>query len=61
LNKKRIYWLVGLILLVLSAYIIPYLFIGDISRITASFLFWTVFAIIAIISTIKITGYWREK
>jgi len=59
LNKKRLIWLIWFMLLILSAFIVPYLFIGGISRITASFLFWTLFAITAIISTIKIIGHWR--
>ncbi len=59
LNKKRLMWLIWLMLLILSAFVVPYLFIGEISRVTASFLFWTLFAITAIISTIKIIGHWR--
>ncbi len=60
LKKLRIYWILWFLILIVSAYIIPYQFIGGISKITASFLFWTVFAIFAIISTLKIITYWRD-
>ncbi len=60
MKKKRFYWVIWLVVLVLSAYIVPYVFIGNIHRAGASFLFWTLFAVLAIISTIKITTYWRE-
>ncbi len=60
LTFKRWFWLIWLVILVLSAYVIPYVFIGGIVKITASFLFWTVFALVAIFSTIKIISYWRD-
>lgn len=60
MKKLRINWIMWLIFLVSLAYIIPYLFIGGIGKVTASFLFWTLFAVAAILSTVKIISYWRD-
>lgn len=60
LSRKRWFWFICLSLLILSAYIVPYVFLGGITRITASFLYWTLFAITAILFTIRIIKNWRE-
>jgi len=60
LKKLRKFWVSFLIILVLSAYIVPYLFLSDYETMSGAFLYWTIFALIAIFSTIKITKYWRE-
>jgi len=60
LKKKRIYWVLWLVVLILSAYFVPFVLLRNVNQIEASFLFWTIFAILAIISTIKITSYWSE-
>ncbi|MBS3811164.1 MAG: hypothetical protein KGY44_04795 [Halanaerobiales bacterium] len=60
LKKKRIYWVLWLVALILSAYFVPFVLLRNVNQIEASFLFWTIFAILAIISTIKITSYWSE-
>ncbi|AZO94657.1 hypothetical protein [Halocella sp. SP3-1] len=60
LSRKRWFWFICLSLLILSAYIVPYVFLGDIARITASFLYWTLFAVLAIFFTIRIIKNWRD-
>ncbi len=60
LKKKRIFWVLWLVALILSAYFVPFVLLRDVNQIEASFLFWTIFAVLAIISTIKITSYWSE-
>jgi len=60
LKKKRIFWVLWLVVLILSAYFVPFVLLRDVNQIEASFLFWTIFAVLAIISTIKITSYWSE-
>lgn len=60
LSYLRKVWLLWLIVLVISAYLIPYKFLGQINKITASFLFWTFFALVAIASIFRIINYWRE-
>lgn len=60
LKSRRVRWFVWLLILVLSAYIVPYLFLEDTNKATGSFFFWTAFAITAIISTFKIIGMWRD-
>lgn len=61
LNKKRVLWIVWLIVLIISAYFVPYIILRNVNQIEASFLYWTLFALAAIISTIKITTYWSDK
>jgi len=60
LKKLRKFWVLFLTILVLSAYIVPYLFLNNFKTINGAFLYWTIFALAAIFSTIKITKYWRE-
>jgi uncharacterized membrane protein YhaH (DUF805 family) len=61
LKKKRNFWIIWLLALILSAYFVPYVLLRNINQIEASFLYWTIFAVLAIISTIKITTYWSDK
>ncbi len=60
LSKLRKFWVLFLIILVLSAYIVPYLFLSNFEKMSGAFLYWIVFALVAIFSTIRITKYWRE-
>ncbi|MFW5976585.1 MAG: hypothetical protein ACOCQS_01425 [Bacillota bacterium] len=60
MNTERKFWLIWLVILVLSAYIVPYYVINDVEKITGPFLFWTIYAIIAIISTLIIINKWRN-
>ncbi|HKL13932.1 MAG TPA: hypothetical protein VJ907_10030 [Halanaerobiales bacterium] len=60
LNKKRLFWVLWLLVLILSAYFVPFVLLRDVNQIEASFLYWTIFAILAIFSTIKITTYWSD-
>ena len=61
LDKLRKRWVIFLIILVLSAYIVPYMFLNHIEKASGAFLYWIIFALIAIFTTIKITNYWREE
>jgi positive regulator of sigma E activity len=60
LKTKRIIWLIWLAILVISAYVIPYVFLDGVQRVTGAFLFWSIFALVAIGSTIRIISYWRD-
>lgn len=60
MTKRRLLWVVWLVILILSAYIVPYILLNDVNKITGAFLYWTLFALIAIFSTIKIINYWRD-
>lgn len=61
LSKKRLKWIIWLLALIISAYFVPYVLLRNVNQIEASFLYWTLFALVAIISTIKITTYWSDK
>ncbi len=61
LKKKRILWVVWLLALIISAYFVPFVLLRNVNQVEASFLYWTLFAVLAIISTIKITTYWSDK
>lgn len=60
LKKKRIFWLVIISLLVISAFAVPYLYLSEVYSFFGAFFYWSVFALLVIFSTIKITSYWRE-
>lgn len=60
LTRLRKLWVLFLTILVLSAYIVPYLFLNNFEKMSGAFLYWVIFALVAIFSTIRITKYWRE-
>ena len=60
LKKKRFFWVIWLLVLVISAYVVPYVFLDGVQRIKGAFLFWSIFALVAIGSTIRIISYWRD-
>ena len=60
LSKLRVIWILCLAVLILSAFIVPYLFLSNVEKVSGAFLYWTIFALVAIISTIKITKYWSD-
>lgn len=60
LKKKRKIWLAWLTFLIISAYVVPYVFLDNVQRVTGAFLFWSIFALVAILSTIRIISYWRD-
>lgn len=60
LKKKRFLWVVWLVILIISAYFVPFVLLRGVNQVEASFLYWTVFAIAAILSTIKIITYWSD-
>jgi len=60
LKKLRIFWLIVISVLVLSAFIVPYVYLNDVYSFFGAFFYWSIFALLVIFSTIKITSYWRE-
>jgi membrane protein YdbS with pleckstrin-like domain len=60
LKKKRIFWIVIISLLVISAFAVPYLYLSEVYSFFGAFFYWSIFALLVIFSTIKISSYWRE-
>ena len=60
LSKLRVTWVLWLAVLILSAFIVPYLFLSNVEKVSGAFFYWSIFALIAIFSTIKITKYWSD-
>lgn len=60
LQKLRWLYLSLILILVISAFVVPYTLLTSINLFRGAFLFWLVFALIVIFLTIKITSYWRE-
>ncbi|MFW6386592.1 MAG: hypothetical protein ACOCZM_01335 [Bacillota bacterium] len=60
-EKSGVPWLIWMAVLIVSAYMIPYGFIGDRGEITASFAYWCLFGLLAVVTTIRITGFWRDE
>ncbi|NLC12114.1 MAG: hypothetical protein GX767_07680 [Firmicutes bacterium] len=53
-------WLAWFLVLVLAAFVVPYTLLSSVEKIYGAFLFWVIFAIIAIISVEAITRSWRD-
>ncbi|TDO95041.1 hypothetical protein DFR79_10140 [Halanaerobium saccharolyticum] len=60
LKKLRLFYTLVILLLVISAFAVPYTLLNSINLFRGAFLFWSLFALTVIFLTIKITGYWRE-
>lgn len=60
MDKREIRWALFLIALVLSAYIVPYTVLNDVNEWYGSFLYWSLFAIVIIISNVLITKKWSD-
>lgn len=60
LKKLRFIFIALILLLVISAFIIPYQLLNTINLFQGAFLYWSLFALIIIFLTIKITSYWEE-
>ena len=60
LKRMRLIYICIMILLVISAFAVPYNFLNSINSFKGAFLFWSIFALTVIYLTIKITSYWRE-
>ncbi|MEW6425473.1 MAG: hypothetical protein AB1523_12170 [Bacillota bacterium] len=56
----RLGWTIWFVILVLSAFIVPYAFLTNLPKISGAFLFWTLFVLAAIISIFRVTDYWRD-
>jgi len=60
LKKLRLFYTILILILVISAFALPYTVLNKINHFNGAFLFWSLFALIVIFLTIKITTYWRE-
>lgn len=54
-------WAWVIFILLLSSYVIPYVFLRDVDRWYGSFLFWNIFAIIVIICNVFMTIDWGDE
>lgn len=61
LKKLRFFYLLIISLLVISAFAVPYTLLTSINLFYGAFLFWSLFALLVIFLTIKITTYWRNN
>lgn len=53
-------WLGWIVLLVISAVVVPYFFLGNVTTIYGAFLYWGLFALAAIITVGIIISKWRD-
>jgi len=60
MDKREKRFALFLILLVLSAYIVPYTLLSDVNEWYGSFLYWSLFAIVIIITNVLITKKWSD-
>lgn len=60
LKKLRFIYIALILMLIITAFAVPYLMLNSINLFRGAFLFWVVFALTVIFLTIKITTYWRN-
>jgi uncharacterized membrane protein YhaH (DUF805 family) len=60
LTRARLGWLIWFCALVLSAFIVPFTVLSTVASGAGAFLYWTVFALVAIVSIIGLTRRWRD-
>jgi hypothetical protein len=60
LKKMRFLYTILILLLVISAFAVPYTVLNQLNLFRGAFLFWSLFALTVIFLTIKITTYWSE-
>lgn len=61
LKNLRIFFITLIILLVISAFAVPYLFLNSNNTFLGAFFYWSSFALLVIYLTIKITSFWRNN
>jgi len=59
MSKKETFWGILCLILVLLAYIVPYVFLRDVTAWYGSFLLWIVLALLIIIINYILTRDWR--
>ncbi len=52
-------WIIWFLVLVLSAFIVPFYLLSGVEKVSGAFLYWGLFALAAMISVGVITGKWR--
>ncbi len=60
LNGQRKAWAIFFTLIILAAFVIPFVSMSELMTFYGAFLFWVVFAIVAIIGIGIITSRWRD-
>lgn len=60
MERRGIFWATVMAFLVLLAYVVPYTVLSGVDRWYGSFLFWTVFALVAIAAIWAMMASWRD-
>lgn len=60
MERRGISWAAVMAFLVLLAYVVPYTLLSGVDRWYGSFLFWTVFGLVAIAAIWAMTRSWRD-
>lgn len=61
LRRLRFFYIFAILILVISAFVVPYTIISSLNIFYGAFLFWSIFSLMVIFLTIKITSYWRNN
>ncbi|CAN5706667.1 hypothetical protein BH24ACT22_BH24ACT22_00640 [soil metagenome] len=59
-ERRGVFWAGFVLVLVASAYIVPYALLAGVDAWYGSFLFWTVFGFLAIVVIAAMTFSWRD-
>jgi hypothetical protein len=60
LERRGVVWAGIVLILVVSAYLVPYMLLSGMDAWYGSFLFWTVFGLAAIVAIWAMTRSWRD-
>jgi len=59
-NSQLKGWVIWFVILVIPAFFVPFYFMSDVAKVYGAFLYWGVFALVAIVSVGIITSKWRD-
>ena len=59
-GKKPTAWLIWFVVLFLLDFLVPFVWLTSVQKVTGVFLFWTIWTIVAILSMFAIFLKWRE-
>lgn len=60
MDRRGTFWAGTMLTLVVLAFLVPYVFLSEVDRWYGSFLFWTVFGLVAIVTIWAMTRSWRD-
>jgi uncharacterized membrane protein YedE/YeeE len=59
-GKRPAAWLIWFLVLFLLDFLVPFVWLSSVQKVTGAFLFWTIWTVVAIVSMFAVFLRWRE-